>query len=61
MIPAQNILDLVLTDEVIEAVKKGEFHIYPITTIEEGIEILTDIPYEVIRQKIKDKLKKFNH
>ena len=44
MIPHQNVVNLMLNDEVIEAVEKGLFHIYPVTTIEEGIEILTDMP-----------------
>ena len=41
MIPEKNVPDLMLRDDVLEAVKKGKFHIYAITTIEEGIEILT--------------------
>ena len=42
--PASNVRDLVLKEEVIEAVKEGKFHIYPITHIDEGIEILTGVP-----------------
>jgi len=41
MIPQQNVDDLMLKSEVVEAVKKGKFHIYPVKTIDEGIEILT--------------------
>ena len=44
MIPVSNVKDLVLNSEVCEAVKEGKFHIYPISTIDEGIEIMTDIP-----------------
>lgn len=44
MIPHQNVSDLTLNDEVVEAVRQGQFHIYPVKTINEGIEILTDIP-----------------
>lgn len=43
IIPESNIRDLNLHDEVIEAVEKGLFHIYPIKTIDEGIEILTGV------------------
>ena len=43
MIPKRNIKNLILKKDVIEAVKKGEFHIYAIDTIEEGIEILTGL------------------
>lgn len=42
LIPVQNVKDLCLKDEVIQYVKNGQFHIYPITNIDEGIEILTD-------------------
>lgn len=44
IIPIQNVRNLHLNDDVIEAVKKGEFHIYAISTIDEGIEILTGVP-----------------
>lgn len=44
IIPVQNIRNLHLPDEIIERVKKKEFHIYAVNTIDEGIEILTDIP-----------------
>ena len=40
LIPIQNVKDLFLKDEVIKAVKDNLFHIYPISTINEGIEIL---------------------
>lgn len=43
LIPAENVDDLMLRDEVIDAVAKGKFHIYPIGTIEQGIEILTGV------------------
>jgi lon-related putative ATP-dependent protease len=44
MIPGQNVNDLMLDMEVVDAVKQGKFHIYPVKTIDEGIEILTGIP-----------------
>ena len=44
IIPHQNVKNLMLKDEVIEAVREGKFHIYAIKTIEEGIEILTGVP-----------------
>ncbi|MDP4181055.1 MAG: ATP-binding protein [Bacillota bacterium] len=43
IIPHQNIKNLVLNDEVIDAVKNNKFHIYPIKTIDEGIELLTGV------------------
>jgi ATP-dependent Lon protease len=43
VIPIQNVKELMLNEELIEAVKNGQFHIYPISRIEEGIEILTGV------------------
>lgn len=43
LIPKTNVKNLVLDDRVIDAVKDGKFHIYPVSTIEEGIEILTGV------------------
>ena len=44
IIPLSNVKELVLNDEVIDAVKTGVFHIYPIKHIDEGIELLMDYP-----------------
>ncbi|MGA2955512.1 MAG: S16 family serine protease, partial [Thermodesulfobacteriota bacterium] len=41
MIPHQNIGDLMLRKDLVEAVAAGKFHIYPVQTIDQGIEILT--------------------
>ncbi len=41
IMPNKSVKDLMLKTEVVKAVQKGRFHIYPIKTIEEGIEILT--------------------
>ena len=43
IIPHQNAQNLMLRQDVVDAVARGEFHIYPVTTIDEGIEILTAI------------------
>ncbi|WP_034327803.1 Lon protease family protein [Alkaliphilus transvaalensis] len=44
IIPKQNVKNLMLKEEVVEAVKNKQFHIYAIGGVEEGIEILTGIP-----------------
>lgn len=41
IIPEPNVGDLMLKEEVVEAVRKKRFHIYPVSTIEEGLLILT--------------------
>jgi predicted ATP-dependent protease len=44
MIPRANQKNLMLSKEVIQAVRKRKFHVYQVATIEEGIEILTGTP-----------------
>jgi lon-related putative ATP-dependent protease len=41
IIPQKNVRNLMLKEEVIQSVKEGKFHIWPISTIEDGMEILT--------------------
>ena len=44
IIPAANVRNLMLRPEVVKAVAEGKFHIYPIATVDEGIEVLTGVP-----------------
>ena len=44
IIPKSNVLNLMLREDVVEACKKGKFHIYAVSHIDQGIEILTGIP-----------------
>jgi ATP-dependent Lon protease len=41
LIPQSNVKNLMLREDVVEAVRAGQFHIYPVSTIDEGIAILT--------------------
>jgi len=43
IIPYQNVKNLMLREHVRDAVQAGQFHIWPIKTIDQGIEILTDV------------------
>lgn len=43
LVPRSNVQELMLEEEVLEAVRRRKFHIYPVGTIPEGIEILTGI------------------
>jgi len=72
VIPVQNVKELMLSEEVIEAVNNKQFHIYPISRIEEGIEILTGVKagkrtpkgyekntvFDLVEQKLKEMYKK---
>ena len=44
LIPRANVRNLVLRDEVVEAARAGKFHIYAISSVDEGMELLTGIP-----------------
>ena len=44
VIPQSNVKNLMLREDVVEAVKDGKFHIYPVETIDQGIEVLTGVP-----------------
>ena len=44
MIPQANVKDLMLKPEVVKAVADGQFHVWAVSTIEEGIQLLTGTP-----------------
>ncbi|MDW7709716.1 MAG: ATP-binding protein [Deferrisomatales bacterium] len=44
LIPEANVRHLVLHPEVVEAVGRGEFHLYPVARVEQGMEVLTGMP-----------------
>ncbi len=69
LIPQANIKHLMLGEDVIDAVTAGEFHIYPVDHVDDGIEILTGIkagekqedgsyPEGTINRMVKDRLEK---
>jgi predicted ATP-dependent protease len=39
--PESNVEDLMLREDILEAVAAGKFHIWPVAQVEQGIEILT--------------------
>jgi len=44
LIPSANVRNLMLRQDVVDAVQAGKFNIYPVSTIDQGIEILTGMP-----------------
>lgn len=71
MIPAINVKNLVLRQDVVYAIEKDKFHLYKVRTIEEGIEVLTGVragepdadggyPEETVFGKVQKKLKKYH-
>ncbi|UCE17022.1 MAG: AAA family ATPase [Candidatus Bathyarchaeota archaeon] len=50
LIPESNVQNLMLKEEAVEAVREGKFHIYPVKTIDQGIETLTGVKAGAKRQ-----------
>ena len=60
MIPQNNVKELMLASEVVEAVRNKTFHIYAIKDIWEGVEIMMDENRERVKARIVEKLIRFN-
>jgi lon-related putative ATP-dependent protease len=44
LIPQANVQHLMLRHDVVDACRQGRFHIYPVTDVDQGIELLTGVP-----------------
>ncbi|MGA3084483.1 MAG: ATP-binding protein [Thermodesulfobacteriota bacterium] len=71
MIPEANVKDLMLKTKVVEAVREGRFHVFPVSHIEQGLEILTGkkagkkkkdatYPRNTINFRVEERLNKLN-
>lgn len=60
IIPIQNVKNLMLRDDIIKSVEEGQFHIYAISNVEEGLQILTGLTMAKIDEKVKAAFKKFS-
>ncbi|MBM3940497.1 MAG: ATP-dependent protease [SAR202 cluster bacterium] len=71
IVPAANARNLVLDREVVQAIEDGLFHVYAVSTIDEGLELLTGMsmgepdgrgiyPKDTINRRIHDALKAMN-
>ncbi|MFN3947590.1 MAG: Lon protease family protein [Aquificaceae bacterium] len=56
IVPQRNYDNLVLSDEVLESIEKGEFSIYTVDTVDDAIEILTDTKAERFHETVRKKL-----
>ncbi|MDE2491186.1 MAG: AAA family ATPase, partial [Elusimicrobia bacterium] len=59
ILPKANVADLQLSPEVSQAIKDGKFHIYAVSNVRQGIEILTGVPYATIKAKAEARLAEF--
>lgn len=60
IIPKNNKRNLVLSDEMNEAINNGEFRVYEVDTVQEALEILTDISFDEIKEKTIKALREFS-
>ncbi|MEL6182688.1 MAG: S16 family serine protease, partial [Myxococcota bacterium] len=70
ILPQANVENLMLRDDVVEAAHKGHFHVWPVETVDEAIEILTGVqagdarrdgrfPEGTVNQRVQDRLEEF--
>ena len=70
LIPKSNVQHLMLREDVVDAVRHGQFAIYPVGNVDEGIEILTGVkagergpegrfPAGTVNRLVEDKLRSF--
>jgi predicted ATP-dependent protease len=71
LIPASNTQHLMLRQDVVEAVAAGKFHVYPVETVDQGIELLTGLkagelgeddsyPEGSLNRRVADRLEQFS-
>ena len=56
VIPAANARNLMLSDEIVDAVRAGRFHVWAVETVDEGIELLTGAPADEVHELARERL-----
>ena len=56
IVPQRNYDNLILSDEVLESIEKGEFHIYIVDGVDDAIEVLTGIEANRFHRLVKEKI-----
>lgn len=56
IIPQQNVMQLMLREEVLAAVKEKQFHIWAVSQVEEALQLLLGLPAKKVYEKITDRL-----
>ncbi len=60
VIPAQNAVNLMLDEEVVEAVRKGRFHVYSVRRMDDGLPILFGQKASEVHRLVRRRLKQLN-
>ncbi len=53
ILPSRNYSNLVLDEEILESIHRGEFHLYTVDTVDDVIELMTDMPAERFHERVK--------
>ncbi|MGN0920070.1 MAG: Lon protease family protein [Alphaproteobacteria bacterium] len=61
LIPAVSVSNLMLAERVRQAVRKGQFHLWAVKTIEEGFELLTGLSASASDKKIREALSHYHY
>lgn len=59
VIPRANVGDLMLDPAVVQAVERGEFHVYAVEDLGQAIELMAQMPASAVRERVRAKLLKF--
>jgi predicted ATP-dependent protease len=56
VLPVQNVGDLMLREDIIEAVQKGQFTLWPIANLDEAVEMMMNMPVDAVYTKVQHNL-----
>jgi predicted ATP-dependent protease len=56
IVPRANVQNLMLSDEVVQSVRAGDFHVWAVRTIDEGLELLTGRPARELHSLVEGRL-----
>jgi predicted ATP-dependent protease len=59
IVPAANVRNLMLDEEVVEAVRDGRFHVWAVRTVDEGIALLTGCPATQVHELAAKRLRSY--
>ena len=59
MLPQANVGDLMLDREVVEAVHRGDFHVYAVSTLRDAVETFTGKSWDEVRERVGTALRAF--
>lgn len=59
VIPSANVQHLMVREDVVDAVRRGEFHVYAVSQVDQGIQLLAGLPAETIDARVHARLTEY--